>query len=181
MRQLLTSLLAKGKQCCYKVMSIKGYFPTGIIRLPAPHVQAVVFLPRLNINGLASFMIDTGADSTTLSLIDSERLNINYRRLKPTSKVPVVGFGGEQHCYVESGIILMRDDDDGTTCYFTLDLHIPVKGANSKQREQQRKIMSVVGRDLISQCDFRVHYQQGIIELVAPQAAKYPSATRRLL
>lgn len=162
-------------------MSIKGYFPTGIIQLPAPHVQAAIFLPRLNINGFASFMLDTGADNTTLSLIDSERLNINHRRLRPSSLIPVTGFGGEQYCYVESGIVLLRDDDDGTTCYFSLNVHIPRKGKNSVEREQQRKIMSVIGRDLISQCEFRVHYQQGIIELTAPQAAKFPVPTRRLL
>jgi len=161
-------------------MPIKGFFPTGIHPLPAPHVQAAVFLPRLQLNGLVSFMIDTGADNTTLSLIDVERLNIDYRRLRRNSLVGVEGFGGERSCYREDAILMLRDEDS-KTYYFTMDIHIPTKGRKRGQREQQRKLLSVLGRDIINQCNMRTDFQQGILELTPPEGAMLPVATRRLL
>jgi len=161
-------------------MPITGFFPTGFHPLPAPHVQAALFLPRLDLNGLVSFMIDTGADNTTLSLIDVERLNVNYRRLRRSSLIGVEGFGGEQRCYGEDAILILRDEDSNTY-FFPISIHIPVKGKRQGQREQQRKLLSVLGRDVINQCNMRIDYQQGITELTPPEGAKQPVATRRLL
>jgi hypothetical protein len=161
-------------------MPIKGFFPTGVHPLPAPHVQAVLFLPRLDLNVLVSFMIDTGADNTTLSLIDVERLNVSYRRLRRSSLVPVEGFGGEQHCYREDAILMFRDEES-KTYFFSVNIHIPTKGKGRGQREQQRKLLSVLGRDIINQCNMRIDYQQGIMELTPPEGARLPVATRRLL
>jgi len=62
---------------------------------PAPYVQAFLLLPRLELQGLIDFLIDTGADNTTLSLIDLERINLDYRRLKRDSLRSVRGIGGE--------------------------------------------------------------------------------------
>ena len=161
-------------------MPIKGFFPTGIHPLPAPYVQAALFLPRLQSHGLISFMIDTGADNTTLSLIDVERLNLSYRRLKRNSLVEVEGFGGEQHCYTEYAILLFRDEDS-KTYYFSINVHIPKKGKTRDQREQQRRLLSVMGRDVIDQCDIRINFQQGVVELIPPEGTRIPVATRRLL
>ena len=112
-------------------MPIKGFFPTGINPLPAPHVQAILFLPRLSAQGTIIFMMDTGADSTTVSLIDAERLNIHYRRLRPSSLIDVSGFGGDQKCFKEDAVLIFRDDN-GTPCYFAVNLFIPKKGKTAK-------------------------------------------------
>jgi len=161
-------------------MSIKGFFPTGIHPLPAPHVQAFLFIPRLNSSGTVIFMIDTGADNTTLSLIDIERLNINYRRLRPSSLIPVAGLGGDQRCYQEEAAIIFRDDN-GATCSFSSKVWIPKKGRTSEEREQQRKLISVIGRDVISHCHFNVDYQKDLVELEPPLTAIHPPPTRRLI
>jgi len=161
-------------------MPIKGFFPTGIDPMPAPHVQAFLFLPRINSQGSVIFMLDTGADSTTVSLIDVERLNVSYRRLKPSSLIDVSGFGGDQKCFKEDAILIFNDDG-GTTCYFPISLCIPKKGRTTKMREQQRRLASVIGRDVIGQCQFNVEYRKGLAELIPPTSASHPTPTRRLI
>lgn len=161
-------------------MSIKGFFPTGYHSLPAPHVQAAVLLPRLKLHALISFMLDTGADNTTLSLIDTERLNVSYRRLKRSSLESVTGFGAEQYCYIEEAVIVMREEDS-TTCLFPINVYIPRKGKKRIQREQQRRLPSVLGRDILNRCRLEVDFQQGIAELTPPEGAKLPVAMRKLL
>lgn len=161
-------------------MPIKGFFPTGYQSLPAPHVQAFLFFPRLKVQGLVNFMIDTGADNTTLSLIDIERLNVDYRRLKRNSLVPVLGFGGERTCFREEALIVMRDED-ARTYYLPTYIHIPKRGKNRIDREEQRKLLSVLGRDLINQCTLNTDFQQGVVELTPPEGARLESAMRRLL
>jgi len=161
-------------------MPIKGFFPTGYHLLPAPYVQAYFFLPRLNLHGLISFMIDTGSDNTTLSLIDVERLNVSYRRLRRASLVGVEGIAGEQSFYQEEAFIMFREED-ATTYIFPIDVHVPKKGKYGSERELQRRLPSILGRDIINQCDLTINYQRGIIELTPPEGAKRPVPTRRLL
>jgi len=160
-------------------MSIKGFFPTGFQTLPAPFVQAALFSPRLNLQGLINFMIDTGADNTTLSLMDVERLNVNYRRLKRRSRVEIAGFGGDQWCYGEEAIVILRDED-ANTYIFPIDVHIPVKGKKHEQREQQRRLVSVLGRDVINQCKLIVNFHEGVLEIIAPEGTRLPVAMRAL-
>jgi len=160
-------------------MPIKGFFPTGYHLLPAPYVQAALMLPRLQLHGLINFMIDTGADNTTLSLIDVERINIGYRRLRRASLVGVEGIAGEQSFYQEAAMIMFREED-ATTYLFPVNVHIPKKG-KSRAIEQQRRLPSVLGRDILNYCNFTVNYQQGTVELIPPEGAKLPVPTRRLL
>jgi hypothetical protein len=160
-------------------MSIKGFFPTGYHLMPAPYVQAYFFLPRLNLHGLISFMIDTGSDNTTLSLIDVERLNISYRRLRRTL-IGVEGIAGEQSFYQEDALIMFREEE-ATTYMFFVDVHIPKKSRYSNEREMQRRLPSILGRDIINQCGLAINYQNGTIELTPPEGARRPVPTRRLL
>ena len=138
-----------------------------------------MFLPRQKLFGLISFMIDTGADNTTLSLIDVERLNLSYRRLRRGSLAPVEGIAGEQFFYREEAILILREED-GKTYTFPIDIHIPKKG-KGKRAEQQRRLPSVLGRDVVNQCGLMVHFYQGKVELTPPEGARLPVAMRRLL
>lgn len=160
-------------------MPIKGFFPTGYHTLPAPYVQAALYLPRLQLHGLISFMIDTGADNTTLSLIDVERINLKYHRLKRNSLVGVAGVAGEQTFYQEQGVLMFRDEDS-KTYLFEISIHIPRRG-RAGRAEQQRRLPSVLGRDVIDQCSILVNFHEGVVELMPPEGARLPVAMRRLL
>jgi len=160
-------------------MTVKGYFPTGFHTLPAPYVQAALVLPRLGLQGLINFLIDTGADNTTLSLIDVERMNLDYRRLRRDSQTPVEGIGGEQYFYQEEAVLILRDEN-GEIYTFPIHAHIPKRGGGS-QANRQRKLPSVLGRDIINQIRLSVDFHDGVVELMPPAGAKLPVAMRRLI
>ena len=160
-------------------MTVKGYFPTGFHSLPAPYVQAALILPRLRLQALIDFMIDTGADNTTLSLIDVERMNLDYRRMRHGSLVPVEGIAGEQLFYREEAVIIFRDEN-ASTYIFPINVHIPRRGGTS-QANRQRRLPSVLGRDVINQCGVVINFHDGVLELAPPEGAKLPPAMRRLI
>ena len=147
--------------------------------LPAPYVQAALFLSRLELYGLVNFMIDTGADNTTLSLSDIERINVPYRRLKRDSLVEVEGIGGMHKFYKEEGALILRDSE-GITYTFALDVHIPCRGT-ANDAERQRQLPSILGRDITNLCSMTVSFQLGTVELIPPEGARLPAPTRRLL
>jgi len=124
-------------------------------------------------------MIDTGADNTTLSLIDVERMGLDYRRLRRDSLVLVQGIAGEQLFYQEEGIVMLRDED-AKTYVFPINVHIPKRGEGSRA-DRQRQLPSILGRDIINQCNIRINFHDGTVELEAPEGAKLPTAIRRLL
>jgi predicted aspartyl protease len=158
-------------------MVIKGFFPTGFHTSPAPFVQAYLLLPKLNIEGLINFLIDSGADITTLSILDAERLSIDYRRLQH-NLVNVDGVGGEQSFYQEDALLMVRDESSET---YMFQIKIDITRRIKAKIKQQRRLPSVLGRDIMNQCNLIVNYQQAIIELTPPQGAKMQVPTRRLL
>ena len=158
---------------------IRGYFPTGFHSLPAPYVQAFLHLPRGESSGLIDFMIDTGADNTTLSLTDVERINLNYRRVRRSSLLPVQGIAGEQLFYSEEAILVFRDED-ARTYVFPINIHIPKRGKPS-QANQQRRLPSVLGRDVVNQCGVLIDFHEGRVEVTPPEGARLPVAMRRLI
>lgn len=167
-------------------MSIKGFFPTGFQSMPGPYVQAYLILPRLDIEALINFLIDSGADETTLSLIDVERMSISYRRLRRSSMISVDGIAGEQTFYQEEAVIMMRDEE-GKTYVFPINVDIPRKGT-ATQIDQQRSLPSLLGRDVTklgrdvtNQCNLTINFQQGLVELIPPEGSRIPVPTRRLL
>jgi len=147
--------------------------------LPAPYVQAALLLPRLGLEGLVNFMIDTGADNTTLSLVDVERMNLDYRRLKRDSLVPVEGIAGQQYFYREQAILMLRDEN-GDVYVFPIEVHIPKRGELS-QTNRQRRLPFLLGRDVVNQCMVEMDSHDGVVELRPPAGAKLPPAMRRLI
>lgn len=130
-------------------MAIEGYYKTGIQRLPAPHVQAIVHLPRIGVSGVIDFLIDTGADNTCLHPGDITKLEIPYRRMRPSTRILTSGVGGSLNYYTEPGELIFRDQD-GPMRVFTCLVHIC-------QRTPSRAIQglpSLLGRDLLNLCSF---------------------------
>jgi len=146
--------------------------------MPAGYLQAYL-LPRLNIQGIINFLIDTGADNTTLSLIDVERLNIRYTHLLRKSLTNVSGIAGVQRFYSENGVLLFRSEEDSLN-YFETNIHLPKRG-NRTQCQLQRELPSIMGRDIINQCKMTVDFHQGIIELEPPEVTRLPQTTPRRL
>ena len=75
-------------------MNIEGWYKDRGPAPPAPFVRAVVKLPRLDIGGNVDFLVDPGADSSSLHPYDIRSLKIDHAELRPSS-VTGRGIGGE--------------------------------------------------------------------------------------
>jgi hypothetical protein len=73
----------------------------------APYVEAHVSFPRLNVRGLVSFLIDTGADGTVFMPADSVKMGIDFANLHdPTISE---GIGGESEGFNERAVLTFSD------------------------------------------------------------------------
>ena len=160
-------------------MAVKGYYPTGYHILPAPYVQALLLLPRLQLQLLVNFMIDTGADFTTLSLSDVERMNLDYRLLRGSSTASIQGIGGSHFFYQQQALLFLRDEADDIY-NFQIVVNIPRRGTR-QQANEQRQLPSVLGRDILNQCIFVSNYPGGTVEITPPIGAKLPLPMPRLI
>lgn len=68
-----------------------------------PYVNGRLLLPRLNLAANLSFLVDTGADASTLMPADGLTIGIDYQTLiNPTD---VGGIGGSASCFQEDVVI----------------------------------------------------------------------------
>jgi hypothetical protein len=107
----------------------------------APYVDALASLPRLGLQGLVSFMVDTGADGTVLMPTDAKRLGIDFGTLRnPTTSE---GIGGAAHGFFEEVILSFYDR---RSVYFYL-LHVEIATPAS----YNQRFPSLLGRDVLKQ------------------------------
>jgi hypothetical protein len=130
--------------------------------------------------GAEKHVVQGNPDITKISTSYVERLNLTYRKLRRASLTGVQGIAGEQSFYQEEAFIMFREEDS-TTYLFSVGAHIPKKADSGHDRELQRRLPFILGRDIINQCNLTVNYQRGPIELIPPEGAKRPMPTRRLL
>ena len=69
-----------------------------------PYIQGRLFIPRLEIWSDVSFLVDTGADKTTLLPADGSRMELKWDTLT-ASPIPSVGIGGISHSYMEESVL----------------------------------------------------------------------------
>lgn len=117
---------------------IKGRFEAGTGR---PYVEAAILIPRLLVSGNVSFLIDTGADVTTLHPVDVARLGMAYSDLDPPTSSSI-GVGGRARASVEPALLSFLDGRRLAT--FRAILSIPA----STQHNQ--KVTSLLGRDVLN-------------------------------
>lgn len=73
----------------------------------APYLEARVAFPRLNIRGLISFLVDTGADGTVLMPTDTRKLGVDFHSLRnPTTPE---GIGGPVRAFRERAVLSFSD------------------------------------------------------------------------
>lgn len=141
-------------------MTIEGYFRTGWNILPAPHVQAFVQIPRLALQTSIDFLIDTGADHTSLHPGDITKLSIDYRRFKGRHQISADGIGGSLGYYPESAHLIFRDNSGGLRRW-QVAVYICSRNANSVVQD----LPSLLGRDFLSLCVFRMDKSNNLIQL----------------
>ena len=94
-------------------MNVEGWYKDRSPAPPAPFVRAIVKLPRLDIWGNVDFLVDSGADSSSLHPFDIRSLKIEHAKLQPSS-VTGRGIGGELQYHIEAAELYFVGGNDRT-------------------------------------------------------------------
>ena len=143
-------------------MAVRGFFsdtrlvlgdPAGSYTAPAalPYVWTIVHLPAFDRRALVTFLIDTGADVTTLHPQDSLRLLSPSEFSGLTKPVALGGAGaGVNHYPLDATIVFMHDDQR---------LHsIDITAYVAEPTTLNMRYESLLGRDALDH--FVMHFDQ---------------------
>ena len=106
-----------------------------------PYVSGRLLLPRVGLATNLSFLVDTGADFSTLMPGDGIKMKLDYPGLKnPTT---VGGMGGNAACYQEQAILLFHEPDRKLMRAYAITLMIP------RLDPDLFRMPSLLGRDVL--------------------------------
>lgn len=115
-----------------------------------PLITCNVFLPRFDLRGRITFLIDTGSDTTILHSDAAADLACPFDLL--SNPAEFISAGGALLYYIEPAV-LSFNDSDGETCEFEIDISVAKPGPLTDGLD------SLLGRDLLNQMrmdyDFR--------------------------
>ena len=113
------------------------------------YLEGYVYLPRFGVGSSVDFLVDTGADVTTMGPDDSETLNFPFDELE--NPIRMSGVGGEQIYYDEPADISFRGID--RIYRFRIILSV------GKPSEETDDLESLLGVDILNRMrmdyDFR--------------------------
>ena len=134
-----------------------------------PYVRCRLFIPRLQIDSEIPFLLDTGAENTSLHLRDAVRTNIPFDLLE--NKVESVGIGGSSTYFLETVELAFYDADQMTFQCYRVGLLI------AEPSEANAGLPSLLGRDVFNhwymrfdpsnlRLDFTVRHADYTVEVV---------------
>ena len=145
---------------------------------PAPYVEGRVKIARLGVEGDTRFLIDTGADATTLQMSDRRRLGIPLSQLSP--QVYVESVGGLASYSQEPASVWLYDRAADAWRIFSIMIEIY---AGEGQADD---FPSLLGLDVLNRCRCAIDASAGSVLLEpvlvdeASGAVYYPPSVRRL-
>ena len=125
---------------------------------PAPYVEAEVHILRLGLRGKVNFLIDTGADATSLHPGDLGNLGITSRALRQ-ERIEVNGVGGSIAYALEDAAIACYDGEAGGWRYFPLRIQI----CAASDAASVQGVPSLLGRDVLNRCALSVNAASGSV------------------
>ena len=127
----------------------------------APFVYASVFLPGLSPPDRTSlpvpFLVDTGAGSTTIHPRVAQDLGIDRSLLEYA--VSSAGIGGHSFNALAEGTILILGDGFDFACPVTMRIAQP--------KDHNRRLPSLLGRDVLRQFNMRYEPANGILQFIS--------------
>jgi hypothetical protein len=106
-----------------------------------PYIEGHLVIPRSNLRGDISFLIDTGADTSVLMPADAQRIGVDYSTL--TGEREAVGIGGVSRSHTEP--VLLAFSDPGRSLYiYQVEIVIPEAGP------EMLRLPSLLGRDILN-------------------------------
>ena len=104
-----------------------------------PYVQGRLALPRLRVDNYIDFLVDTGADITTLHPRDAYLMRVTFNRLRPGT--PIVGMGGVAASFEEPAVLVFQDGE--FIRVYTTVIAIPEPGTHNM------RLPTVLGQDIL--------------------------------
>ena len=133
--------------------------------VPAPAVQAYFYIPRIAQSGLVTFLIDTGASGSCLH--GPSALNLQ-RHLKKQSIRSTTGIGGKSKYYHERAILVFTDDKGQRVARGTILGIQKLSPIRTFFNKGILRLPSLLGRDILSRCEFRYDAPNGNITMAFP-------------
>lgn len=127
----------------------------------APFLHSLVLLPRFRQYLEVDFLVDTGSESTVLSLEDVRSAGLSDRNFRQRPLRSVRGVGGEQIHYIESASMAFYGDDQRQTFIWNGQVRIP----QHSDEAVARRLPSILGRDFLNLVDLRLNWPGGRITL----------------
>jgi hypothetical protein len=114
----------------------------------SPYVKASVHLPRLQLRGYVSFLVDTGASGSVLMPADAGKLAVDFHSL--IHPMTNQGIGGVSHGFHEHAVFGFSDRK--YVYGFDVVLEIPIRTTANHHPP------SLLGRDVLNRCRVVVDY-----------------------
>lgn len=113
-----------------------------------PYVSGRLLLPRIQASTNLSFLVDTGADRSTLMPTDAIKMGIDHNTLiDPTM---VGGMGGDAACFQEIAVLVFDEPNRNLTQYYYITMMIP------EVHQDLMRMPSLLGRDILDR--WRMNY-----------------------
>lgn len=133
-------------------MIIKGTFDPSTGR---PYLQGLLAIMSLNKMAYIDFLVDTGADATTLNPGDGRRMGIDYHKLSYTD--PTFGVGS-LHRDAALGALVVFQSQEGTYPGYRIRLSITPYDVTLEP------LPSLLGTDILRRWDIHWNYTQDILD-----------------
>ena len=146
-------------------MKIEGKLYGGNLFTPRPYVQAWIKLSS-GADGNVNFLIDTGADITTLHPVDAQRFGITNSYLQGKQSSESTGIGGRVE-YAREDITLTTLTTNGDAHVQEMEIQVGPRGEDYK-KSLKAGTLSVLGRDFLKNCILVLDYRKGKVFIELP-------------
>ena len=125
-------------------VAIEGYYQND--DPPAPYVQGQIYLPELDLHGEVHFLVDTGADVTSLMPGDMDAIGLDFSKARVRHQ-EMDGVGGQAR-YKRTKAVLRFEDHDAFGHFqdFEIDIHLMAG-------KEGQVLPSLLGRDILNECE----------------------------
>lgn len=124
---------------------------------PAPAVQALCYIPRINHSEWIDFLVDTGASGTCLNGQYAYDLQ---EKMNPETLSPSGGIGGSCEYFHETALLMFRDDANS---YVYRIIEIGIQQIPEIQIMETPNVLRcpcLLGRDILTKCKFVYNARQ---------------------
>lgn len=126
-------------------------FSFGYVGVPAPAVQAYLYIPRIVYGRWITFMIDTGAAGTCINGFYAWAIQ---GKLQTRTLLTSSGIGGHCEYYHERAMLLFMDANRRPVAKGTLLGIQRITTSDISQNTDKLRLPCLLGRDILSRCEF---------------------------